>query len=151
MHINLLVNFLLILLIRYSVRDNVILDEVDKAEQEVKLYKASGGGTICEMSVVGMRRKEHSLDDLVRISKATGVHIVSTTGFYCESFLTAEQKTLSARSMADFMEEEILRGTGTHKTKCGVMYIACSDPLKESERRALEAAAITHRETGDTR
>ncbi len=101
------------------------------------LYKASGGGCICEMSVVGMRREKHSLADLASISTATGVHIVSATGFYCESFLSADMRAMSVQKMADFMTEEIVRGSGPSPSasKCGVMYIACSNPLKATERR----------------
>ena len=129
-------------------RENVVLDECEKAEQEVGLYKLSGGGAICEMSVVGMRREKHSFDDLANISMATGVHIISTTGYYSETFLPPEVKAKSVRSMADFMIKEIVRGSGSTGVKCGVMYVACTDPLQDTEKKALEAAAITHKETG---
>ncbi len=133
---------------RYSVLDNVVLDEVDKAEKEVKLYKASGGNTICELSVVGMRRANHSFDDLAHISKTTGVHILSTTGFYSESFLSPEVRAMSVQSLAEMMQEEIVMGSGSLGVKCGMIYISCSDPLKDTEKKTLEAAAITNRETG---
>ena len=128
-------------------RENLVLDEVDKAEQEVQLYKLSGGGTLCEMSVVGIRREKHSLEDLRRISLATGIHIVSATGFYCESFLPDWAREMSVRGMADFMTEELVNGV--RGIKCGVMYMGCgSYPLKDLDRKALEAAAITHKQTG---
>lgn len=97
-----------------------------------------------------MRREKHSLADLASISTTTGVHIVSATGFYCESFLSADMRAMSVQKMADFMTEEIVRGSGPSPSasKCGVMYIACSDPLKATERKTLEAAAITHKHTG---
>ena len=132
----------------YSVRENLVLDEVEKAGQEVGLFKAAGGGCICEMSVVGMRREAHDLADLATIATATGLHIVSATGFYSEGFLSAEVKAMSVQAMAEFMMGEIVRGCGRSEFKCGVMYVACSDPLNETERKALEAAAITHKHTG---
>lgn len=125
-----------------------MLDEVEKAEHEVLLYKQSGGGTICEQSVVGVRRDGHSLQDLKGISLATGVHVVASTGFYCDNFLPEWAKELSMRDMLEFMMGEIARGAGSSGVKCGVMYIGCSHPLRETERRALEAAAIAHKETG---
>ncbi len=133
---------------RYSVRGNLTLDVVEKAKQEVGLYKASGGGCMCEMSVVGMRRENHTLTDLVNISMETGVHIIAATGFYSESFLSAEVRGWSVHDMAEYMTEEIARGSRHTGVKCGVMYLACTDPLKDTERKTLEAAAITHKQTG---
>ena len=134
---------------RYSVEANLVLDEVDKAEQEVQLFKLSGGGTICEQSVVGIRRGAgHSLEDLRHISMATGVRIVASTGFYSEPFLPPWVHQLSVQDLADFMIGELVKGAGPSAIKCGMMYIGCSYPLKEVEQRVLEAAAITHRHTG---
>ena len=134
---------------RYSVLENVIMDEITKATNEVQLYKSAGGGTMCEMSVVGMRRSNHSAADLKHISMATGVHIVAATGFYCDPFLPTWAKNMSVREMADFMLKEVGQGVdGSDGVKCGVMYIGCSNPLTEVEKRSLEAASITHKETG---
>lgn len=139
---------LLLANISYSVWENLVLDEVEKAQNELQLYKVSKGGAICEMSVVGIRRPKHSPADLSNISQATGVHIISATGFYCQHFLPDWARILSVQGMADFMMEELLKGVGGSGVRCGVMYIGCSYPLKETERRALEAAAITHKHTG---
>ena len=131
---------------RYSVCDNLVLDELDKATHEVQLYHDAGGGTICEMSVVGIRRSGHSPTDLKNISMATGVHIISATGFYCNQFLPDWVHGMSVRAMADFMMEELVRGVDG--VRCGVLYIGCSYPLKETEMKALQAAAIVHKEIG---
>ena len=125
---------------------NVIMDEVEKARDEVHQYKLCGGGTICEMSVIGMRRADHNVADLRSISMATGVNIVAATGFYCDRFLPDWVRGMSVRDMAECMSEEI--GRGSDGIRCGVMYIGCSYPITELEKKSLEAAAITHRETG---
>lgn len=122
------------------------MDELDKAAHEIQLYHDAGGDTICEMSVVGIRRAGHTPTDLKNISKATGVHIISATGFYCDGFLPDWAREMSVRAMADFMMEEIVKGVDG--VRCGVMYIGCSYPLKEAEMKALQAAAIVHQETG---
>lgn len=102
-------------------KDNLVLDEVDKAEHEVQLYKLSGGGTICEQSVVGVRREGHSFEDLKRISQSTGVHIIASTGFYCDRFLPEWARMLSVRGMTEFMMEEVVNGVGSSGIKCGVI------------------------------
>ena len=133
---------------RYGVRKNLLMDDVNRARRELELYKLVGGGTICELSVVGIRRSNHSPADLVNLSKATGVHIVSATGFYCDKFLPDWVKDLTVRDMTDYMMEEIVNGVGGSGVKCGVMYVGCSDPTTEVEKRVLEAAAVIHKETG---
>lgn len=46
-------------------------------------------------------------------------------------------------------EVELWRGVkGSEGVRCGVMYIGCSYPLTDTEKKALEAAAIVHKETG---
>ena len=50
---------------RYSVRENLVLDDVSVCKQELDTYRTCGGGTVCEMSVIGMRRKNHAPQDLV--------------------------------------------------------------------------------------
>ena len=132
----------------YSVRDNLVMDEIDKAKKELHLFKSAGGGTICEMSVVGIRRANHTHEDLVDVATETGVHIISATGFYCGRFLPEWVHSSSVRAMGDHMTSEVVRGVGDSGVRCGVMYIGCSHPLKEVERKALQAAAITHTETG---
>lgn len=125
---------------------NIIMDEVEKARNEIEQYKLCGGGTICEMSVVGMRRADHDIGDLWNISRATGVNIVAATGFYCDRFLPDWVREMSVRDMAGYMLEEV--GRGSNGIRCGVMYIGCSYPLTELEKKSLEAAAIIHKETG---
>lgn len=128
---------------------DIVLDEVEKAREEVERYKLAHGGTICEMSVVGMRRFNHRVADLQSISASTGVHIVAATGFYCNRFLPDWVRESSVRDMAGFMLEELWRGVkGSEGVRCGVMYIGCSYPLTDTEKKALEAAAIVHKETG---
>ena len=130
-------------------RENLLLDEVGVARSEVQSYKGAGGGAICEMSVVGIRRTNHTLSDLASISKATGVHILSATGFYYEKFLPEWALKLTVRDMTDMMMEEVVQGVGEGGIRCGLMYCGCSYPLKEVEKRTLEAAAIVHKETGE--
>ncbi len=101
---------------------------------------------MCELSVTGMRCESYQRHHLTRISKETGVNIIHATGFYWDSFLPERVRAMGVREMKDLMQEEICGGG--REEKCGVIYIGCSWPLRESERRALEAAALTQKETG---
>lgn len=132
----------------YSVSSNLQMSDADEMLEELRLFKAAGGGTICELSVVGMRCDPHRPELLAKISREIDVNIIHATGFYLEGFLPEWAKLLSVREMADHMMTEIRCGVGESGVRCGVMYIGCSWPLRETERKALQAAAITQKETG---
>ena len=40
---------------RYSVRANVILDSAMEAISELKVFKQAGGGTVCDVTITGIR------------------------------------------------------------------------------------------------
>ena len=123
-----------------------MLDDVSVCKQELDTYRTGGGGTVCEMSVIGMRRKNHAPQDLVEISRLTSLNVVSATGFYWAALLPEWVGSLSVREMADMLLGEAVEGVGG--VRCGVMYVACSYPLKDVEKKTLQAAVLAHRDTG---
>ena len=125
-----------------------MLDIVEEMVSELQLFKDAGGGTTCELSVVGMRCNPHNPELLAQIAKETRVNVIHGTGIYCDSFLPDAIRKMSVQEMAGFMEGEISGGVEGSAVKCGVVYIGCSWPLKEVEERALKAAAITQKKTG---
>ena len=130
-------------------RGNLLLDDPDEMAAEVEPFKQTGGGTICELSVVGMRCDPHKPTHLVQISQSTGINIVHATGFYIDSMLPEEAKSLTVREMTDFMVGEVVKGVGGSGVRCGVIYTGCSWPLGDTERRSLQAAALAQKETGE--
>ncbi len=84
-----------------------------------------------------------------QISRDSGVHIVTGTGYYVKSFLPDYAKTLSSNQMADAMYREIVEGCGPDSVKCGIIgEMGCSYPLEDTEKAALQAAAIVQTRTG---
>ena len=52
--------------------------------------------------------------------------------------------------MADFMVGEVVKGVGGSGVRCGIIgEIGCSWPLGDTERKSLQAAALTQKETGE--
>ncbi len=45
----------LLCLSRYSVSANLTIDSKDDIVSELKLYKQAGGGTLCDLSPIGLR------------------------------------------------------------------------------------------------
>ena len=86
---------------------------------------------------------------LSQISKSTGVHVISGTAFYVDSFIPQQYRDWSVAEMADFMVKEIVEGVGDEGIRCGVIgEVGCSYPLTDLEKKSLQAAAIAQKRTG---
>lgn len=130
----------------YSVKDNLVIDKVEEVVEELKLFKASGGGTVVDLTPIGIRT---SRDLLPRIARESGVNIVAGTGYYVEAFQSEAEKAMTTEAMAEFMIQEITCGAEGSGMKCGVIgEIGCSWPLADCERKALNAGALTQQKTG---
>ena len=91
---------------------------------------------------------------LQRLSKETGLHIITTTGyygarkeqFYPQHVYTETAEQIAARWIAEYKNG--IDGTGIKPgmIKCGVD----NGPLTPAQRKTIEAAAITHLATGLT-
>ena len=90
---------------------------------------------------------------LRRLSEATGIGILTNTGYYGARdgvFLPAHAYRESAERLADRWMEEWNNGIDGTGIKPGFIKIAVNGarPLSEMDRKLVSAAAITHRETG---
>ena len=94
-------------LFRYSVRKNLVMDEVEEMQRELEMFKTAGGATVCELSCTGIRCSLHSPSSLTQLSRQTGVNIVHATGFYCHNFLPETVHRMSVEEMTQTMMEEV--------------------------------------------
>ena len=86
---------------------------------------------------------------LARLSKNTGLHIVTNTGLYKEPFLPAYAFTESADQLATRWIAEIREGIGDSGIKAGFIKIAVNPgPLIPIQQKIVRAAARTQRATG---
>ena len=60
------------------IKDNTFLPGLETMTNEVNYYKNAGGGSIVEVSCIGLRGDANILRQL---SEATGVHIIASTGY----------------------------------------------------------------------
>jgi phosphotriesterase-related protein len=81
--------------------DNLMLDDEAVLTQEVALFKKAGGKAIAGMTNWGLGRDPHAL---VRISRATGLHIIMGSGYYT-------MDSGCARVLAEKSENEIYGDT----------------------------------------
>ena len=118
-------------------RDNMVNDDEELMTAEVADFKASGGNAILDQNSITLRV---SLPALRRISEKTGVHIVTTTGFYIEPSWPQSFLEFSIDQLTDYMLKEIEEGIGEEAIRPGHIKVGVRH-LTACEERALKAAA----------
>jgi 5-phospho-D-xylono-1,4-lactonase len=122
------------------------LDSVEAAINELKSFKRAGGNAFVEMTTPEMGRDPQKLK---AISQGAGVHVIAATGYNKGKFSEAFIKD---KSVDDLVKEEIQDLTiGMDGTNIGAGLIKASSGLNkisEAEQKLFEAAAIAHQETG---
>jgi phosphotriesterase-related protein len=116
------------------------------AINEILRFKQAGGGTIVDMGNIGLSRDP---EGLVRVSHATGVHIVMGSGYYVGGSHPKHLVNLSLNELVDGMVQDITVGVADTGIKAGVLgEIGCSYPLRDTELKVLEAVARVQNITG---
>lgn len=128
--------------------DGLLHDEA-LAVREVTAFRAAGGGTIVDVTSIGLGRRP---DALRRVSRETGVHIVMGTGYYREPYLDrADVDRRSVDELAEGIVRDLEFGVDGTDVRAGVIgEIACDRWLTAAEERCFRAAARAHRRTGAT-
>jgi phosphotriesterase-related protein len=86
---------------------------------------------------------------LRRLSEASGVRILTNTGYYKDPFLPAWVRDADAERIAERWTQEAVSGIGPERIKPGFIKIAASEgSLNETQRKIVRAAALTSRATG---
>ena len=125
--------------------NNRMLDE-DTAIAEAALYKRAGGGTIVDVTTIGIGRDPLAL---ARIARATGLNIVMGAGYYVGDAHPDGMDRKTDSDLAQEMIEEIAIGVGDTGVKAGIIgEIGCSWPMTDNERKVLRGAARAQQDTG---
>lgn len=129
----------------YTLYDNALVDEVDVAIKELKLYKQAGGNSIVDVTLDEIGRDPLKLK---YISQQSGVNIVMGCGHYINAALSEKVHNATTEELAEEMISDItvgVRGTGI---KTGVIgEIGTSADITPTERKVLVAAGIASAET----
>lgn len=125
----------------------VILDNEDIAIAEAKLFKAAGGGTICDPTNIGLRRDPEAL---ARISRASGVNIVMGAGWYREVVYPDSIATTSTEELAQQLVREIEHGVGETGIRPGFIGEIGTErgQISPAQERVFRAAGKAHVRTG---
>jgi phosphotriesterase-related protein len=127
-------------------RDDLMMNDEALAVNELMRFKLAGGGTVVEMSCIGLGRDPLGLQ---RIARATGLNIIMGAGYYVSCSHPPGLKGMSEREIAAGMVKDISSGVGNTGVRAGIIgEVGCSMPLEDSERKVLKASAIAQRATG---
>jgi len=110
---------------------------------EVMEYKKLGGDTLVEVTTMGI---QPDYDFLKEVSKATGVNVVCSTGYYLESTLDQKTKDMTVEQLAQDMVKDLTEGRNGVRAGC-IGEIGCSFPILPQEKKSLVAAAQAQRQT----
>ena len=125
-------------------RDNLRLDDVDLAVEEVARFAALGGRTIIEATGLSIGR---DLAGLKAVSERTGVQIVAGTGFYLEASQPESIASSTPEQLAELIVTDLREGEDG--VRPGIIgEIGVSDRFTDAERRSLSAACLAQRRTG---
>jgi len=127
-------------------RDDLVMNDEELAIKELLRFKMAGGGTVVEMSCIGLGRDPLGLQ---RIARATGLHIIMGAGYYVSCSHPDYLKKKNEHEVAEEIVKDITGGVGNTGVRAGIIgEVGCSIPLDDSERKVLRASAIAQRMTG---
>lgn len=122
--------------------DNVRLTDVEAMAREAAAFGDLGGATIVELTVRGIGR---DVAGLRRISRQTGLTIISGTGYYLEGSHPAEVRDLDAGMLEDVMLRDLWQGDAEFGIRAGIVgEIGVSKDFTGAERKCLLAASRAH-------
>ncbi|WP_270180202.1 phosphotriesterase family protein [Alkalihalobacillus sp. CinArs1] len=126
---------------------DTILDDVGGMEEELRRFKLAGGQAMVEVTNEGMGRNASLLK---KLSEATGVHIIASTGFYKDPFLPTRSSSWNRDDFASHMLHEIRYGIDGTEVYPGVIgEIGSShNEIKPIERELLMGAGVAAIESG---
>lgn len=114
------------------------LDDLDRAIEEVATLAAAGAAAYVDWTPIGLGR---DLERLRAVSRATGLHVVASTGVHREAHYGPDDPVRSLDLVERFVADV---GEGSGAIKIGAGY----HRLSAFERRVLDAAAEAHGRTG---
>jgi phosphotriesterase-related protein len=131
----------------YVCRPNLLLDDAELMAGEVGYFAAAGGGTVVELTTLGLGPRP---TDLRHISARSGVHVVAGCGWYRAVTDPPGLRDASEGALSDSLLQTIEGGfPGAGGVRPGIIgEIGTGDPIHPDEVKALRAAGRAQRDTG---
>ena len=124
-----------------------VLDDENLSIDELMKYREAGGGTVVEVSSIGLGRNPAGLR---RISDATGIHVVMGSGWYREEGYPPYVYQLSTNELAQRIVEDLTNGVDGSEIRAGVIGEIGTERyhITPAQERVFRAAARAQKQTG---
>jgi phosphotriesterase-related protein len=129
-----------------------VLNQYNPINDELKLYRAAGGGSLLDCQPGGCGR---NATKLAQLSKASGVNIIACTGFHRQKYYSPDHwlfSTSSEQARAYFVQELISALEETkdqpEPIRAGFIKIALESAWGDTPQATLEGAADAAYQTG---
>lgn len=131
----------------HTIEDNDILADMAEMCEAVLDFTHAGGGSIVEVSSIGLGRDAAALREL---SQRTGLHIVMGAGWYEKNFHPQDMDDRTVDDLADEIVRDItvgVDGTGVRSGIIGEVGIE-GNPLRANEIKSVRATGRASARTG---
>ncbi|MRG88144.1 phosphotriesterase family protein [Salinibacillus xinjiangensis] len=132
----------------YSNYDNTLMIDIDLACKEVKHFFNKGGGTLVDVTNVGVGRDPHAL---LEVSRRTSLNIVMGAGYYLHPTIPTEVQYMSIDEIKEGIVKDLTVGVDDTGIKAGIIgEIGIGPNMTDLEVKVLRGAARAQKETGKT-
>lgn len=127
--------------------DNYVLDDEALAIREAGEFKRHGGGTIVDLTSIGLGRNPEGLR---RIARATGLNVVMGSSWYTKGFHPADMSQRSVEALTGEIVRDVAVGVGDTGIRAGLIgeVGTTGGPLTADEIRVVRASGRASRLTG---
>ena len=133
----------------FSNIDNMRNLDLKRTIDELLEFKEAGGATIVDHTIRGLHPKP---EGLIRIARATGLNVVTATGYYVAITHSDDMKKMTVNEIADQLVRDVTQGIEGSGAFAGLLKCACggpaSDTIEASEEKVFYACALAQRRTG---
>jgi Predicted metal-dependent hydrolase with the TIM-barrel fold len=130
----------------YALKDNLILDNEETAENELLEFKKAGGDTIVDATPKGIGRDPVLLK---RISRLLGINIIAGCGYYTADTHPTDMDSKTIEEIADEIMTDLTMGIDGTNIKAGVIgELGISKEIYPNEAKVLAASAKVQLKTG---
>lgn len=131
-------------------RDTLLLRDIDTTLAEVIAFKEAGGGTIVDVTSIGLGRDPRKL---VEIARRSQVNVVMGAGWYRQAWHPAGHADRDVVSLTEEIVRDITVGVGDSGVRAGIIgevsaMDIVTDPRDSAEVKGVRAAARASRLTG---
>lgn len=127
------------------------LTNYDEQLAEVMQFKKAGGGTIVDVTNIGLSRNP---EGLLRVSKASGLNVIMGAGWYMKTLHPADMNQRTVEDLTRIIVHDITVGVKDTGIRSGIIgevgtgAFGDRGPLTENELKSVRASARASRLTG---